>query len=401
MKQNTRTAVLAAHRTAIGRFLGSLAPLSAADLGATLLPRVLERAGVPATAVDEVIVGSARQAGGGPNVARQILIRAGLPQEVTAFTVNMACASGLKSIALAHQAIALGEADVVVAAGVESMSRVPYLLPSPELRQGLGLGSGSIEDAMYRDGFFCPLADQLMGATAENLVDRYEISREEQDEYAARSQNRAEEAWARERFIDEIIPVELPDGSSFDRDEHPRNGVTAKSLGRLRPVFRKEGSVTAGNSCGITDGAAAMVLASEAFVAAHGLRALAWIEASSQVGVDPCFMGIGPAPATQRLLDRTGLTLPDIDLIEVNEAFAAQVLAVGRELPLDWERVNKSGGAIALGHPIGCTGVRIAVTLLHEMLDSGAERGIATLCVSGGLGMSVLFRLAAGASTPA
>jgi acetyl-CoA C-acetyltransferase len=383
--------IVAAVRTPIGKFLGGLSSLSAADLGAAALREVLRRAPAPAGAVDEVIFGNARQAGGGPNVARQIAVRAGIPVEVPAYTVNMACASGMKCVALAAQAIADGEANVVAAGGAETMSRVPYLLD--RARVGYRMGNTEVVDAMYRDGFLCPLANQVMGETAENLVDQYGIAREEQDAFALESQRRAAAAIGGGRFDREIVAVEVPgakgDAARVTADEHPRPDATADGLARLAPVFRKAGTVTAGNSSGIVDGAAALLLADEASAARLGLPRRARVVGWAQAGVEPRVMGIGVVPAVRRLLDKTGLRLEDFDLVEMNEAFAAQVLAVLREVPVDRARLNVNGGAIALGHPIGATGARILVTLLHEMERRGARRGLAALCVSGGQGMAV------------
>jgi len=336
--------------------------------------------------VDEVVFGHARQAGNGPNTARQIVRRCGLPDEVPAFTVNQACASGMKSILLGAQAIALGSADVVLVGGVESMSRTPYFLD--RARTGYRLGHSELVDGMYRDGFLCPLCGQLMGETAENLADRYAIPREEQDRFAVRSQNRCESARKAGRFAEEIEPVRVGD-RILGADEHPRDGVTLDSLAKLPPVFRKDGTVHAGNSSGITDGGAALVLMAEE--KAGGIRPLARFVAASSAGVDPAVMGIGPVPAVRRLEQSTRWPLASFDLVEINEAFASQVLACDRELHFDWERTNVNGGAIALGHPIGATGARVVVTLLHEMRRRGVRRGLATLCVSGGMGMATAF----------
>lgn len=377
--------VASARRTPIGRFLGSLADVTAVELGAAAARAALADAGGPK--VDEVIFGHARQAGNGPNPARQVGRRSGLPDDVPAYTVNQACASSLKAILLAAQSIAVGEADVILAGGMESMSRTPYLLD--RARTGYRLGHGEIVDAMYRDGFLCPLCGDLMGATAENLADRYGIGRAEQDRFAARSQNRCEQARKDGRFSAEIARVTLPNGKTFETDEHARDGVTPESLAKLAPVFRPAGTVHAGNSSGITDGAAALVLMAEE--AAKGVGPLARFVGGASVGVDPKFMGIGPVPAVRKLEAKCGWSLKECDLVEVNEAFASQAIACDRELQFDWERTNVNGGAIALGHPIGATGARIVVTLLHEMARRSARRGLATLCVSGGLGMAAAF----------
>jgi acetyl-CoA C-acetyltransferase len=385
--------VLSAARTPIGKFGGSFSSLSAADLGEVAAKAALARSGLPPAAVDETIFGHARQAGGGPNTARQVSHRAGVPDSVPAYTVNKACASSLKAITLGALSIAAGENDVVLAGGTECMSATPYLLTSA--RFGLRMGHGEIVDGMYRDGFLCPLCGQLMGETAENLVREYGILRAEQDAYAAESQRRAGAASDSGRFADEMAAVEVPGrkGSVLvEKDEHPRPGTTVESLARLAPVFDSEsGTVHAGNSSGITDGAAALVLATEELAKKTGIEPLGRVAAWTAAGVEPGRMGIGPVPAIRSLLKKTGRMLSEIDLLEVNEAFAAQVIACGRELSFDLSRVNVNGGAIALGHPIGATGARIATTLLHEMKKRDAKTGIATLCVSGGMGMAVLF----------
>ena len=384
--------VLSAVRTPIGKFGGSFASLTAADLGEAAAKAALERSGLPAAAVDETIFGHARQAGGGPNTARQVSHRAGVPDSVPAFTVNKACASSLKAITLGALTIAAGENDVVLAGGTECMSATPYLLP--RARFGMRMGDAEVVDAMYRDGFLCPLCGQLMGETAENLVREYGILRAEQDAYALESQRRAASASSSGRFSDEIVPVSVAGrkGSvTVSADEHPRADSSLESLGKLPPVFDPQGTVHAGNSSGITDGAAALVLGTEEEAGKSGVEPLARVAAWTSAGVDPARMGIGPVPAIRALLQKTKLTLSDIDLIELNEAFAAQVIACVRDLSLDPARLNVNGGAIALGHPIGATGARITTTLLHELRRRGAKRGIATLCVSGGMGMAVLF----------
>jgi acetyl-CoA C-acetyltransferase len=384
--------ILSAVRTPIGKFGGSLASLTAADMGVVAAKAAMERAGIQPDQVEETIFGNARQAGGGPNPARQISVRSGVPQEAPAFTVNKACASGLKSIALAYQAILLGDASCILAGGTESMSRLPYYL---EARWGYRLGNQELVDGMYRDGFFCPMAKMLMGETAEVLAGHYKISREEQDEYALMSQTRAGRAIAAGRFDAELAPVTLEGKkgtTTFSRDEHPFPDASMEKLGKLPPVFSKAGAtgtVTAGNSSGITDGAAAVVVANEHFVKLHNLKPLARISAVTSAGVDPRMMGIGPVPALRKLEEKHNLRLHDFGLIELNEAFAAQVIACDRELNLNRDRLNVNGGAIAIGHPIGCTGTRVVVTLLHEMLKRNTKRGVATLCVSGGLGMAL------------
>jgi acetyl-CoA C-acetyltransferase len=381
-------------RTPIGRFGGALAGLSAAELGAAAARESLRRAGVEGGEIQDAFFGSARQAGAGPNVGRQIAYRAGVPETVPASTVNQACGSGLKAIILAAQEIMLGRARAVLAGGVESMSRVPYYAEGA--RFGMRMGNTELVDGMYRDGFFDPLSNLLMGETAENLARRYEISRDEQDAYALRTQARAAAAIDGGRFDAEIVPVEIKgrrgETINFARDEHPRADTSLESLKKLPPVFAKDGTVTAGNSSGITDGAAALVvMGEEALKAARGaIEPQARIVDYEFAGVAPEIMGIGPVPAIRALLSRQKLKLSDIDLIELNEAFAAQVIACDRELGFDAERLNVNGGAIALGHPIGCTGVRITTTLLHEMQKRTARRGLATLCISGGMGIALL-----------
>jgi len=382
--------ILSAVRTPIGKFGGSLALLTAADMGVVAAKAAMERAGVRSEQIEETIFGCARQAGGGPNVARQISVRSDVPVEVPAFTVNKACASGLKAIALAYQAIAVGDTKCVLAGGTESMSRVPYLLD--QARWGYRMGTQELVDGMYRDGFFCPLAKMVMGETAEVLAEQYKISREEQDEYALMSQTRAARAIAAGRFEAEIVPVTIEGKkgtTTFARDEHPFAEASMEKLAKLPPVFSKTGTISAGNSSGITDGAAAVVVASEYFVKQNNLKPLARIVGVASAGVDPRTMGIGPVPALQKLADKHGLRLHEFGLIELNEAFAAQVLACDWALSMNRDRLNVNGGAIALGHPIGCTGTRIVVTLVHEMMKRNTKRGVATLCVSGGMGMAL------------
>ncbi len=382
--------ILSAVRTPIGKFGGSLASLTAVDLGVIAAKAALERAGVQPEQVEETIFGNARQAGGGPNPARQISIRSDVPKEVGAYTVNKACASGMKSIALGFQEIAIGNLECVLTGGTESMSRLPYYLDGA--RWGYRLGNHELVDGMYRDGFFCPMAKMVMGETAEVLAEQYKITREEQDQFALCSQTRAVAAIEAGLFESEIVPVTIESkrGSSvFSRDEHPFVGATMEKLAKLSPVFSKTGTITAGNSSGITDAAAAVVLASDAFARKNNLKPLARIVGATSVGVDPRTMGIGPVPALRKMERKLSLKPSDFDLIELNEAFAAQVLACDRELHLDKAKLNVNGGAIALGHPIGCTGARITVTLLHEMLKRKSKRGVATLCVSGGMGMAL------------
>ncbi len=342
--------------------------------------------------LDVVLIGHARRAGSGPNPARRVGRRAGLPDSVPAYTVNKACASGMQAIAAGAQAIMLGDADVVVAGGIESMSRMPYLVDAEDARWGHRMGNFTFVDAMYRDGFTCSLSGLIMGETGEELAREYGITREASDAYAVETQRRAAEAVAGGRFSTELAPVTVTDRKGqpalVDADEHPRPDTTLESLARLPPVF-KDGIITAGTSSGITDGGAAVVLMSAARAAADGVRPLARIVGWASAGVDPRRMGIGPVPAMRKLLTRTGLSVADFDLIELNEAFAPQVLAVLRDEPIPLDKLNVNGGAIALGHPIGCTGTRIVVTLLHEMLRRQAARGLATLCVSGGMGMAM------------
>ncbi|HEV7859102.1 MAG TPA: thiolase family protein [Pyrinomonadaceae bacterium] len=383
-------------RTPIGRFGGTLAEWTAADMGAAVALESIKRAGLKLDQIEESIWGSARQAGGGPNVARQITFRAGVPETVPAYTVNQACGSGLKAIILGAQEIMLGRAKVVLAGGTESMSRVPYYAESA--RWGMRLGNMQLVDGMYRDGFNDPLSGLVMGETAENLARQYEISREEQDQYALRSQQRAEAALDAGRFDAEIVPLEIKgrkgELTRFARDEHFRAGSTIEGMRKLKPVFDKDGTVTAGNSSGITDGAAALVLMSEDALRETKTEPQARIVDYEITGVAPEIMGVGPVPAVRNLLARQKLSLEEIDLVELNEAFAAQVIACDRDLGFDAERLNVNGGAIALGHPIGCTGARITTTLLHEMSKRGARRGLATLCVSGGMGLALLVERA-------
>ena len=382
--------VLSAVRTAIGKFGGSLREFSAPDLGVIAAQAALGRSGIESHEVEEVIFGHARQAGNGPNPARQIAVRSGIPASVPAYTLNKACASGMKAIVLGYQEIILGNADVVLVGGTEAMSRIPYFVEGA--RWGARLGHQTLTDGMYQDGFLCPLAKMIMGETAEVLAEQYQISREEQDAYALSSQQRAKRAMESGRFTEEIVPTTIKEKKgerAFNVDEHPRSETTPESLAKLPPVFSKRGTITAGNSSGITDAAAALILVSEERAARSPVKPLARVVDYATAGVDPRVMGIGPVPAVQKLLAKCGRTLEDFDLVELNEAFAAQVLACDHDLHFDRDRLNVSGGAIALGHPIGCTGARITVTLLHEMLKRRARRGLATLCVSGGLGMAL------------
>lgn len=383
--------IASAARTAIGKFGGALSSISAVDLGVIAVKEAVARAQVDPAGVDEVIIGHARGAGNGPNPARQISYRSGIPQEIPAYTVNKACGSGLKAIILGFQEILLGNSDVIVAGGTESMSNVPYLVA--QARWGLRIGNHQFIDGMYRDGFFCPIAELVMGETAENLATMYGISRDEQDEYSLRSQQRAASATRSKRFADEIIsvPVEGKKGEprQLASDEHIRMDASIADMQKLSPVFSKTGTITAGNSSGITDGAAAAVLVSEEAARRRNLKPLARILDYAVAGVDPKIMGLGPAPAIRKLLSKTGIKLQDFDLVELNEAFAAQVLACMREMPIDPDRLNVNGGAIALGHPIGCTGARIVATLAHEMQKRKSRYGLATLCISGGMGIAL------------
>jgi acetyl-CoA acetyltransferases len=379
-------------RTPIGKFGGTLKDWTAADLALPVVEESLRRAGLQPGAVDEVIMGCARQAGGGPNVARQISYRARIPETVPAYTVNKACGSGLKAVILAAQEIMLGRAHCIIAGGTESMSRVPYLAEGT--RWGLRMGNAALVDGMYRDGFLDPLSGQVMGETAETLARQYDISRREQDEYALRSQLRAEAATNAGHFQNEVAPLNITDrkGNSvaFATDEHIRPGATIEAMAKLSPVFDKDGTVTAGNSSGITDGAAALLVLSDELAESHNITPQARLVDYEIAGVDPRVMGIGPVPAIRKLMARRKLTLADIGLVELNEAFAAQVLACDRELHFDPERLNVNGGAIALGHPIGCTGARILATLMHEMQRRKVQYGLATLCISGGMGIALL-----------
>jgi acetyl-CoA C-acetyltransferase len=390
--KNDHDIVLAAPvRTPIGKFLGALSPLTAADLGTAAARAALERAGLDPGNVDQLIFGHGRQAGGGPNTARQIAYRSGIPAERPAYTVNQACASGLQAVLSAARTILTGEARVVLAGGTESMSNTPYLLP--RARTGYRLGNAEIVDGMYKDGFNCPLSDLVMGETAEELAEEMGIGRAASDTFALESQLRCERARAAGRFESEIAPVTVPGKKGdvrVDKDEHPRDGATLESMTKLKPVFRENGVVTAANASGITDGAAAIVVASRAAATELGLPVVARLVAWEVVGVEPRIMGIGPVPAVRRLLAKTGLDTGAVDEVEINEAFAAQVLACNQELGFDTARLNPDGGAIALGHPIGATGARLLVTLLHGMERRGLTRGIATLCVSGGMGVAAL-----------
>jgi acetyl-CoA C-acetyltransferase len=388
-----RAVIVEGARTPIGRFLGSFAETPAVQLGELAAREALRRAGVEAELVEQTIIGHARQAGNGPNTGRQVSMRAGVPKEVGAYNVNIACGSGMKAVQLGAQLIMLGEGGVVLVGGIENMTRVPYLLP--DLRLGHRLGNTEAVDAMYRDGLLDPLCGLIMGETAENLVDMYASSRQEQDEFALRSQRAAQTGV--ERRAAEMFPVEATLGRqtvTVDDDEHPRPDASMGSLTKLSPVFREGGSVTAGNSSGLTDGAAALVLMSESRARSEGREPLAAIVAMSWAGVPPEIMGIGPVPATKKAMDRLGCTIDDFDLIEINEAFAAQVIACERELKFDRDRLNVNGGGIALGHPIGMSGTRIILALAYEMRARDLSLGLATLCISGGQGLAVALERA-------
>jgi acetyl-CoA C-acetyltransferase len=383
--------IASACRTAIGSFGGSLANVSAPDLGATVIAEAIRRAGVEPAQVDEVIMGQVLTAGSGQNPARQASIKAGLPNSVPAMTINKVCGSGLKAVHLAAQAIACGDAEIMVAGGQENMSQAPHVLPKS--RDGQRMGNWALEDSMIKDGLWDAFNNYHMGQTAENLANKYEIAREDQDNFAANSQQKAVAAMEAGRFDDEIAAVTIPqrkgDAIVFNKDEYPRAGTTAEKLSGLRPAFVKDGSVTAANASGLNDGAAAVVVMSASKAEELGIQPLAKISAWANAGVDPAIMGIGPVPASQRCLAKAGWEIDELDLIEANEAFAVQALSVGKELGWDAAKVNVNGGAIALGHPIGASGTRILVTLLHEMQRRNANKGLATLCIGGGQGVAL------------
>ncbi|HHV79171.1 MAG TPA: acetyl-CoA C-acetyltransferase [Firmicutes bacterium] len=387
--------IISAVRTAIGTFGGTLANVPATDLGAVVVKEALRRANVEPKDVDEVIMGCILQAGQGMHVSRQVAIKAGIPIETPCFTVNKVCGSGLKAVALAAQAILAGDADVIVAGGTENMNMAPYALP--KARAGYRMGHAQMLDLMIHDGLWDVFTDVHMGVTAENIAEKYKISREEQDDFAAWSQQKAEKAIKSGRFKDEIVPVEVPGKKKgevikFEQDEHPRFGTTKEVLATLKPAFKKDGTVTAGNASGINDGAAAVVVMSSKKAEQLGLKPLATIVSYASAGVEPAFMGLGPIPATRKALAKADITLRDVGLIEANEAFAAQAIAVGRELGFDMDKLNVNGGAIALGHPIGASGCRILVTLLHEMVKRDQKYGLATLCIGGGMGIAMVVK---------
>ncbi len=384
--------ILEGARTPIGEFLGGFSEVTTVELGTLAAKEAMRRAHVEPEAIDQSIYGHARQAGNGPNTGRQVSVKAGVPKEVSAYNVNIACGSGMKAVQLGAQQIMLGDAEVVLVGGMENMTRVPFLLD--RMRTGYRLGDATVYDGMYRDGLLDPLCGLIMGETAENLVDMYDISRREQDEFALESQQKAEQMT--DRRAKEIFPVEAPHPRgkgtiTVTEDEHPRPDTTLEKLGKLAPVFREGGSVTAGNSSGITDGAAAMVLMSESRARTEGRDPLATVIGMSWAGVDPAIMGIGPVPATKKVLEKTGLSLSDIDVIEINEAFAAQVIACERDLKFERDKLNPKGGGISLGHPIGMSGARLILTLAYEMREQGHSLGLATLCISGGQGLAVVL----------
>ncbi|KJK08636.1 MULTISPECIES: acetyl-CoA C-acetyltransferase [Pseudomonas] len=383
--------IVAATRTAVGSYQGALANIPAVDLGAAVIRQLLTLTGVDAELVDEVILGQVLTAGAGQNPARQAAIKAGLPHAVPAMTLNKVCGSGLKALHLATQAIRCGDAEVIIAGGQENMSLANYVMPGA--RTGLRMGHSTLIDSMISDGLWDAFNDYHMGITAENLVEKYSISREQQDAFAAASQQKAVAAIEARRFVEEITPILIPqrkgDPVAFATDEQPRAGTTADSLGKLKPAFKKDGTVTAGNASSLNDGAAAVMLMSAAKAQQLGLPILARIKAYANAGVDPAIMGIGPVSATRRCLEKAGWDLADLDLIEANEAFAAQALSVGKELGWDASKVNVNGGAIALGHPIGASGCRVLVTLLHEMIKRDVSKGLATLCIGGGQGVAL------------
>ncbi|MBX9972919.1 acetyl-CoA C-acetyltransferase [Cytobacillus firmus] len=391
----TEVVIVSAVRTAIGSFNGSLKDVSAPELGAIAIKGALEKAGVTPDQIDEVILGNVLQAGLGQNPARQAALKAGLPESVSAMTINKVCGSGLKAVHLAAQAILAGDAEAVIAGGMENMSQAPYILKNA--RNGFKMGDQKLIDSMISDGLWCAFNDYHMGVTAENLCSKYELSREEQDEFAAASQEKASKAIEEGKFKDEIVPVEIPqrkgDPIVFDTDEYPKEGTTAEKLAGLRPAFKKDGSVTAGNASGINDGAAVLLVMSKKKADALGLKSLVTIKGNASAGVDPSIMGIGPVAAVKKALEKASVSMDELELIEANEAFAAQSLAVDRELRFNKEILNVNGGAIALGHPIGASGARILVTLIHEMQKRQAKKGLATLCIGGGQGVATVVEL--------
>ena len=388
----TEAVIVSALRTPVGSFGGAFKDVSAVDLGAAVVKRAIDSIGLDPATIDEMIFGNVLSAGLGQNVARQVAIKAGIPKHVPSFAINKVCGSGLKTVALAAQSILSGDNEIVIAGGTESMSQAPYVLP--DARWGKRMGNGQMIDTMLKDGLTDAFTDIHMGITAENIVEKYQFTREQQDELAVRSQNNAEKAVTSGRFKEEIVPIEVPqrrgEPKVIDTDEHPRFGTTNESMAKLKPAFKKDGSVTAGNASGLNDGAAVLIVMSREKADELGLKPLATIKSYASAGVDPKIMGCGPIPATQKALKKAGLTVEDLDLIEANEAFAAQALSVITDLKLNTDIVNVNGGAIALGHPVGASGARILVTLLHEMEKRDSKRGLATLCIGGGQGMSLI-----------
>jgi acetyl-CoA C-acetyltransferase len=384
--------IAGAVRTAGGRFGGSFKRVSAVDLGALVLKEALQRGGIDPARVDEVVFGTGWQAGLGPNIGRLATVKAGLPVEVPAFTVNKRCGSSLRAVSLAIQIIKAGDADVVLVGGAENSTQVPYL--ADKARWGNRMGDGKLVDVLHKDGFMCPLAGHLMGMTAETLVEKYNIGREEQDEFAVESQNKAVAAVKAGSFKEEILPVEVPVGKGktevFDTEEIPREGVSVEKIAKLAPVFKKDGTVTAANSCALCDAASALVVLTREKAEEWGVQPMARIVSYANAGVDPKIMGIGPVPAVNKALEKAGIGLDDIDIIELNEAFAAQILAVERELEWDRSKVNVNGGAIALGHPVGATGVKILTTLLYALKNRGKKLGLVSLCIGGGQGVALI-----------
>lgn len=388
----TEAVIVSALRTPVGTFGGALKDVTAVDLGAAVVKKAIESINLDPAMIDELIFGNVLSAGLGQNVARQVAIKAGIPKHVPSFAINKVCGSGLKTVALAAQSILSGDNEIVIAGGTESMSQAPYVLP--DARWGKRMGNGQMIDTMLTDGLTDAFHDIHMGVTAENIVEKYQFTREQQDELAVRSQNNAEKAVTSGRFKEEIVPIEVPqrrgDPKIIDTDEHPRFGTTIESMAKLKPAFKKDGSVTAGNASGLNDGAAVLIVMSREKADELGLKPLATIKSYASAGVDPKIMGCGPIPATQKALQKAGMTVDDLDLIEANEAFAAQALSVITDLKFNTDIVNVNGGAIALGHPVGASGARILVTLLHEMEKRDAKRGLATLCIGGGQGMSLI-----------
>lgn len=388
----TEAVIVSALRTPVGSFGGAFKDVSAVDLGAAVVKKAIDSIGLDPATIDEMIFGNVLSAGLGQNVARQVAIKAGIPKHVPSFAINKVCGSGLKTVALAAQSILSGDNEIVIAGGTESMSQAPYVLP--DARWGKRMGNGQMIDTMLKDGLTDAFTDIHMGITAENIVEKYQFTREQQDELAVRSQNNAENAVTSGRFKEEIVPIEVPQRRGgpkvIDTDEHPRFGTTNEAMAKLKPAFKKDGSVTAGNASGLNDGAAVLIVMSREKADELGLKPLATIKSYASAGVDPKIMGCGPIPATQKALKKAGLTVEDLDLIEANEAFAAQALSVITDLKFNTDIVNVNGGAIALGHPVGASGARILVTLLHEMEKRDSKRGLATLCIGGGQGMSLI-----------